>query len=76
MKTPVPLSIFLALSALLIFSGCGSKDDTNPTGGNQTASSQTIQVEGSDIMVNLAQAWSEKYQDENCLLYTSDAADE
>lgn len=65
MKTPVPLSIFLALSALLIFSGCGSKDDTNPTGGNQTASSQTIQVEGSDTMVNLAQAWSEKYQDEN-----------
>lgn len=65
MKTPVPLSIFLALSALLISSGCGSKDDTNPTGGNQTASSQTIQVEGSDTMVNLAQAWSEKYQDEN-----------
>lgn len=65
MKLTVRLTLILALITSLAFSGCGSKDDTNPDGGEQTSSGQTIQVEGSDTMVNLAQAWSEKYQDEN-----------
>ena len=65
MKLTVSLSLILAFTISLTFSGCGSKDDANSGGGEQAASSQTIQVEGSDTMVNLAQAWSEKYQGEN-----------
>ena len=41
---------------LLTMLGCGSRQD---------ASGNTIRVEGSDTMVNLAQAWAEKYQAEN-----------
>jgi len=65
MKLTVKLTLILALITSLFSSGCGSKDNANSGAGEQTASSQTIQVEGSDTMVNLAQAWSEKYQDEN-----------
>ena len=39
--------------------GCGSRQDSG-----QDSSSNTIRVEGSDTMVNLAQAWAEKYQTE------------
>ncbi len=65
MKLTFKLTLALALVVSLTFSGCGSKDDTNSGGGEQTSSGQTIQVEGSDTMVNLAQAWSEKYQQDN-----------
>ena len=65
MKLTVKLTLLLAFITSLSSSGCGSKDNANSGAGEQTASSQTIQVEGSDTMVNLAQAWSEKYQDEN-----------
>ena len=65
MKLTVKLTLLLAFITSLFSSGCGSKDNANSGAGEQTASSQTIQVEGSDTMVNLAQAWSEKYQDEN-----------
>jgi phosphate transport system substrate-binding protein len=45
----------LASYFLLTMLGCGSRQDS---------SSNTIRVEGSDTMVNLAQAWAEKYQAE------------
>ena len=67
MKLKVTLSLALMLAASLLLTGCGSKDDTS-TGGNENASgeeNQTIQVEGSDTMVNLAAAWSEKYQEDH-----------
>jgi phosphate transport system substrate-binding protein len=47
------LSSFLLLTIL----GCGSRQDSGQD-------SSTIRVEGSDTMVNLAQAWAEKYQTE------------
>ena len=40
---------------LLTMLGCGTRQDS---------SNNTIRVEGSDTMVNLAQAWAEKYQAE------------
>jgi phosphate transport system substrate-binding protein len=40
---------------LLTMLGCGTRQDS---------SNNTIRVEGSDTMVNLAQAWAEKYQSE------------
>ncbi|MCS5630552.1 MAG: substrate-binding domain-containing protein, partial [Pirellulaceae bacterium] len=45
------LSSFFLLTIL----GCGSRQDSGQD-------STTIRVEGSDTMVNLAQAWAEKYQ--------------
>jgi phosphate transport system substrate-binding protein len=47
------LSSFFLLTIL----GCGSRQDSEQD-------SSTIRVEGSDTMVNLAQAWAEKYQTE------------
>ncbi len=52
-------SITTILLILLLF-GCGSRQEDGSDG-----SSTTIRVEGSDTMVNLAQAWAEKYQAEN-----------
>jgi phosphate transport system substrate-binding protein len=49
----------LASFFLLTMLGCGSRENTG-----QGSSSNTIRVEGSDTMVNLAQAWAEKYQTE------------
>ncbi len=68
MKLTVKPSMVLALLTFSVLTGCGSKNDANSdgSGGNDSGeSSQTIQVEGSDTMVNLAHSWSEKYQDEN-----------
>jgi phosphate transport system substrate-binding protein len=45
----------LASYFLLTMLGCGTRQDS---------SNNTIRVEGSDTMVNLAQAWAEKYQSE------------
>ena len=45
------LGILLALAA-----GCGKRSENNPA-----AKGKNIRVEGSDTMVNLAQAWAEKY---------------
>lgn len=60
----VALSVATALAAgALALSGCGSKaaEQTPAT----TELSGTINVAGSDTMVNLAQAWAEKFQEEN-----------
>ena len=53
-------TIPLAVSLLLVhFAGCGSRSgNTTGTTGSQETS---IRVEGSDTMVNLAQAWAETY---------------
>ena len=60
MKLTVELSVIATLLTTLTLAGCGSKDKIS-----QGYAGQTIQVEGSDTMVNLAQAWSEKYQQDN-----------
>jgi phosphate transport system substrate-binding protein len=53
------LSALVALSALLLQTGCGKKSDS---GDNQTPAEKiSIQNSGSDTMVNLAQAWAEAY---------------
>ncbi len=46
------------LAVTLLQSGCGKSESS---GGGQNANKQTIQVKGSDTMVNLAQAWAEAY---------------
>lgn len=54
---------FLLLAALGC-SGCGSgggQGGGSGTGGNGGESATIIRIEGSDTMVNLAQAWAEKY---------------
>ena len=57
-KLPI-LSGLAALSALcLVLTGCGKSESG---GGGETAKKQTIQNQGSDTMVNLAQAWAEEY---------------
>lgn len=53
------LIVCLASFFLLIMLGCGSRENAG-----QESSNNTIRVEGSDTMVNLAQAWAEKYQAE------------
>lgn len=52
------------LSGLMILSGCGKKSETNaPASTAKPAGQQTsIEVKGSDTMVNLGQAWAEAYQ--------------
>src|SRR5262245_7526149 len=53
------LSALVALLALLLQTGCGKKSEG---GDNQKpAEKMSIQNQGSDTMVNLAQAWAEAY---------------
>lgn len=53
------LSALVAISALLLQTGCGKKSES---GDKQTpAEKVSIQNSGSDTMVNLAQAWAEAY---------------
>jgi phosphate transport system substrate-binding protein len=56
---------YVAVGLLLAHcAGCGSREDgktIQPTGGAESQE-QTIRVEGSDTMVNLAQAWAETYK--------------
>lgn len=66
--------LFIASIALLVFAfalvGCGKKADTpaepltNEAPGTETLSG-TLTVEGSDTMVNLAQAWAESFMSVN-----------
>ena len=66
MKLTIKVSVVFMLLTTLVLNGCGSKDDGSSQGGTESSSDdKTIQVEGSDTMVNLAQAWSEKYQANN-----------
>ena len=66
MKLTIKVSVVFMLLTTLVLNGCGSKNDGSSQGGTESSSDdKTIQVEGSDTMVNLAQAWSEKYQANN-----------
>lgn len=66
MKLTIKVSVVFMLLTTLVLNGCGSKNDGSSKGGTESSSDdKTIQVEGSDTMVNLAQAWSEKYQANN-----------
>lgn len=51
----------LTLVACLAMAGCGKKEATNSAGSSDAGG--TLQVQGSDTMVNLVQAWAEKYQE-------------
>lgn len=53
--TCLKVAATLALSVILALSGCSRKSDTDST------AMTIIQVSGSDTMVNLAQAWAERY---------------
>jgi phosphate transport system substrate-binding protein len=57
------LATALAVGALTL-SGCGSKSTTS-TPATSTELSGSINVAGSDTMVNLAQAWAEKFGTDN-----------
>ena len=58
-------STLLLLAAGLSQTGCNKSSESTTTseGGNTSAASTTIQVQGSDTMVNVAQAWAEQYAD-------------
>ncbi|HEX9654975.1 MAG TPA: phosphate ABC transporter substrate-binding protein [bacterium] len=55
-----PKLLVLILSLLVVFVGCGKKNETGDTGAMET-DKLVIQNAGSDTMVNLAQAWAEQY---------------
>ena len=52
-------SVSLALGAGCLLAGCGGQQKGE---SGQTAAPKTIQVKGSDTMVNIAQAWAEEYK--------------
>jgi phosphate transport system substrate-binding protein len=54
----------LAMLACAVLSACSKKGETNTASGDASAKSaaaSTVQVQGSDTMVNLAQAWAEAF---------------
>lgn len=51
------ITMIIALVGLSIFSGCQKSSEQK-----QKAETTTIQVKGSDTMVNVAQAWAEEYK--------------
>jgi phosphate transport system substrate-binding protein len=52
----------LALAASLLQAGCKPQNTSEPAGrGSSSSGKMTIQVKGSDTMVNLAQVWAEEY---------------
>ena len=50
----------LAVVAACVLAGCGGKNEAGS--GKTSAAQTTIQVKGSDTMVNVAQAWAEQYK--------------
>ena len=50
------------LAASLLQTGCGKTDSSASKSGGDASAKTTIQVKGSDTMVNLAQAWAEEYK--------------
>ncbi|MEK7674419.1 MAG: phosphate ABC transporter substrate-binding protein [Verrucomicrobiota bacterium] len=55
----IRLGAVTCLSATLLLTGCGGSGEKGGGGGAKKAS---IQVKGSDTMVNVAQAWAEAYK--------------
>ncbi len=58
----IRLGAVATLASGLMLTGCGKKETTSGASGGASASATTIQVKGSDTMVNLAQAWAEEYK--------------
>jgi phosphate transport system substrate-binding protein len=67
MKKAAVLGLALALAVSVGLAGCGQKQETTDetTAPEPSALSGTIDIQGSDTMVNLATAWAEKFMDEN-----------
>lgn len=57
----VDVTLAILVSAFWLLAGCGG-EKTGSGGQAAGASSTTIQVKGSDTMVNVAQAWAEEYK--------------
>ncbi len=57
-KLPILFGLAALFALCLVLTGCGKSESG---GGGETAKKQTIQNQGSDTMVNLAQAWAEEY---------------
>lgn len=57
LKSTLRASAIVALAAILTQLGCSKKSDE----GSASTESKSIQNQGSDTMVNLAQAWAEAY---------------
>ena len=53
----------LVLSAALV--GCKKNNGVGGAGGGSSGSESTLQIQGSDTMVNLSQAWAEAYRNVN-----------
>lgn len=68
MKSNKWLALALAVVLALALVGCGGNDTAESSDGDQPAGEEltgSINVEGSDTMVNVAQAWAEGFQTEN-----------
>ncbi|MCL2525912.1 MAG: phosphate ABC transporter substrate-binding protein [Coriobacteriia bacterium] len=76
LTTPKAQLLLIALFVLGVFvltfvTGCGNADETSSGSASTDAPAQgedltgMLTVEGSDTMVNIAQAWAEKFMDEN-----------
>lgn len=66
LKKWVALGLAAALALGLVGCGSGAQTDGTDAGGQQGAElTGAINVEGSDTLVNLAQAWAEQFQTEN-----------
>src|SRR5574342_1396148 len=59
LKSTLRLSALVAIAGLLLQIGCSKKNED----GSAPAEKMSIQNQGSDTMVNLAQAWAEAYAD-------------
>ncbi|MBI5014016.1 MAG: phosphate ABC transporter substrate-binding protein [Deltaproteobacteria bacterium] len=59
----IPGALFVTAAVLLAcgLNGCG-KGGEKKAGGASSSGTTTVQVKGSDTMVNLAQAWAEEYK--------------
>lgn len=57
-----PCLTLTALAGALMLNGCGPKESGSTGAGGNPATTTTIQVKGSDTMVNVAQAWAEEYK--------------
>jgi phosphate transport system substrate-binding protein len=62
MKVARSSTVAVAVACLAaLAAGCGSRRDASSEGGFSRDGKTIIRVEGSDTMVNLAQAWAEEY---------------
>jgi len=64
LKSPLLLSAIAAFAVLLLQIGCGKKSED----GSTPVEKMSIQNQGSDTMVNLAQAWAEAYAEVDSLV--------